>query len=105
MTVQTTTHTTQKKSSDEDSPRYRWEVFGRCLIAVFGGYVFTMAFSIFLTQVLPIAKSSAVMTANLLSFAIYTVAIIWVFSVKEFRQLWWGLLASAVFLLLVLLFI
>lgn len=96
---------THKKSADEDSIRYRWEVFGRCLIAVLGGYFFTMAFSIFLTQVLPIAKSSAVMTANLLSFAIYTVAIIWVFSVKEFRQLWWGLLGSLVFFALVLFFI
>lgn len=96
---------TNKKSSEENLTRYRWEVFGRCLIAVFGGYAFTLALSIFLTQVLPLAKSSAVMTANLLSFAIYTVAIIWVFSVKEFRQLWWGLLASSAFLALVLLFV
>ncbi len=96
---------TNKKSSDEDLTRYRWEVFGRCLIAIFGGYVFTIALSIFLTQVLPVAKSSAVMTANLLSFAIYTIAIIWVFSVKEFRQLWWGLAGSAIFLALVLLFL
>ncbi len=96
---------TNKKSSEENITRYRWEVFGRCLIAVFGGYAFTLALSIFLTQVLPVTKSSAVMTANLLSFAIYTVAIIWVFSVKEFRQLWWGLLVSAVFFALVLLFV
>ena len=96
---------TNKKSSEEDLTRYRWEVLGRCLIAVFGGYVFTIAISIFLTQVLPIAKSSAVMAANLLSFAIYTGAIIWVFSVKEFRQLWWGLAGSAIFFALVLLFI
>lgn len=94
-----------KKSSEEDLTRYRWEVFGRCLIAVVGGYVFTIALSIFLTQVLPIAKSSAVMTANLLSFAIYTTAIIWVFSVKEFRQLWWSVAGSAIFFAFVLLFL
>lgn len=96
---------TNKKASDENLTRYRWEVFGRCLIAVVGGYVFTLALSIFLTQVLPVAKSSAVMTANLLSFAIYTLAIIWVFAVKEFRQLWWGLAGSAIFFAVVLLFL
>ncbi|PUA29567.1 MAG: hypothetical protein B0W54_03005 [Cellvibrio sp. 79] len=96
---------TNKKSSEEDLTRYRWEVFGRCLIAVVGGYAFTIALRIFLTQALPIAKSSAVMTANLLSFAIYTIAIIWVFSVKAFRQLWWGLAGSTIFLVFVLLFL
>ena len=96
---------TNKKSSEDDLTRYRWEVFGRCLIAVFGGYIFTIALSIFLTQVLPIAKSSAVMTANLLSFAIYSTVIIWVFSIKEFRQLWWGLAGSAIFFAFVLLFL
>lgn len=96
---------TNKKSSEEDVARYRWEVAGRCLIAVFGGYLFTIALSIFLTQVLPIAKSSAVMTANLLSFAIYTIAIIWVFSVKEFRHLWWGLTGSAIFFAFILLLV
>jgi hypothetical protein len=94
-----------KKSSGENLTRYRWEVFGRCLIAVFGSYAFTIALGIFLTRALPLTKSSAVMTANLLSFAIYTGAIIWVFSVKEFRQLWWGLAASAVFFALVLLLV
>ncbi len=96
---------TNKKSSEENLTRYRWEVAGRCLIAVLGGYLFTIALSIFLTQVLPITKSSAVMTANLLSFAIYTIAIIWVFSVKEFRQLWWGVAGSVVFFGFILLLI
>lgn len=96
---------TNKKSSAQELTRYRWEVFGRCLIAVIGGYLFTIALSIFLTQVLPLTKSSAVMTANLLSFAIYTVAIIWVFSVREFRQLWWGLAGSGIFFVFLLLFL
>jgi len=83
-----------KKNSTQELRQYRWEVFGRILVAVLGGYGFTLLFGILLTYVLPISKSSAVMTASLLSFAIYTSVIIWVFSVKTLRHAAIGLVGS-----------
>jgi hypothetical protein len=81
---------------------YRWQVFGRVLIAVFGGYLFALAVGILLTQILPLQKSSLVMSSILASFALYATAIIWVFSVKRFRTLLIGLAGTLALLALAL---
>lgn len=82
------------KNSERELTIYRWEVLGRVLIAVFGGYIFSIGTALLLTHILPFDRSSLVMTADLLTFALYTTAIIWVFSVKRFRTLWLGLAGS-----------
>lgn len=94
-----------KKTSEHELRQYRWQVLGRVVLAVLGGYGFTLLFGILLTYTLPISKSSAVMTANLLSFAIYTGVIVWIFSAKNLRTIVLGLTSSIVVLgLLTLLF-
>lgn len=93
------------KNADQALALYRWQVFGRVLIAVFGGYVFAMAVGILLTQILPLPRSSLVMSAILASFALYAGAIIWVFSVKRFRTLWIGAAGALVLLALALILV
>jgi|GEM_PF-6599599 hypothetical protein len=93
------------RNSDRELTLYRWQVFGRVLIAVFGGYVFAVAAGILLTQILPLPRSSLVMTASLSSFALYGTAIIWVFSVKKFRTLLVGLSGALLLLALALILV
>lgn len=90
------------KNAEQELALYRWQVFGRVLIAVFGGYLFALAVGILLTQILPLQKSSLVMSSILASFALYATAIIWVFSVKRFRTLLIGLAGTLVLLALAL---
>ncbi|HEY0892055.1 MAG TPA: DUF3649 domain-containing protein [Cellvibrio sp.] len=90
-----------KESSGSELRRYRWQVFGRIVLATLGGYAFTLLLGILLTYSLPVSKSSAVMTANLLSFAIYTSVVIWVFSARSLRSIAINLGASIVLLGLV----
>lgn len=87
-----------KESSGNELRQYRLQVFGRIVLATFGGYAFTLLLGILLTYSLPISKSSAVMTANLLSFAIYTSVVIWVFSAKSLRSIAINLSTSIVLL-------
>lgn len=87
-----------KKTSEQELRQYRWQVFGRIIIAILGGYGFTLLFGILFTYVIPVSKSSAVMTASLLSFAIYTSVIIWVFAARNLRSVAIGL-GSALFVL------
>jgi hypothetical protein len=90
------------KNTGQEFALYRWQVFGRILIAVFGGYLFASAVGILLTQILPLPRSSLVMSSILASFALYATAIIWVFSVKHFRTLWIGVAGTLVLLALAL---
>ncbi|MET0356067.1 MAG: DUF3649 domain-containing protein [Cellvibrio sp.] len=84
------------KSTDPELNRYRWQVAIRIFLAVAGGYLVTNLLIILLSYVLPLSKSDAVVTASLMSFAIFSSWVVWVFSVKNLRQIWWGLLVSAV---------
>lgn len=79
------------KSSDKELFRYRIDVTLRILFAVIGGYALTSLAAIFLSYALPLSKSDAVVLASTLSFALYTGAIIWVFSVKSLRSAGLGL--------------
>jgi hypothetical protein len=90
------------KNAEQELAPYRWQVFGRVLIAVFGGYLFALAVGILLTQILPLPRSSLVMSSILASFALYATAIIWVFSVKRFRTLLIGVGGTLVLLALAL---
>ena len=92
-------------NSNREQVICRLEIIGRILIAIIGGYIFALGAGTFLTQVLPIAKSSAVMTAGLASFAFYATAIIWVFSVKHLRTLWFGLTGSVLLLCVALILV
>lgn len=78
--------------------RYRRKIALRVLAAVFGGYALANVVAIILSFLLPMSTSNAVMTSLLLSFAIYTAAVLWVFSVKSVHKAWLGLVVPSVVL-------
>lgn len=78
--------------------RYRWQIVSRILAATVGGYAVANISAILLSFILPMSRSEAVMTSLLLSFAIYTLAILWVFAVKSVLKAWLGLVIPSVLL-------
>ena len=75
----------------------------RTIAAVIGGYALTAAFTGFLAIALPLSRPEAVLSATQISFAVYAVVIIWVFSVDTAGRAWRGLLLStAVFVVAVI---
>lgn len=77
--------------------RHRLDVASRTLAGIGGGYALTAATTMFLGLTLPLSKGTAVMTATMLSFTIYTCAIIWAFSVRS-RRVWPGIVLPALVL-------
>ncbi|MEM1173718.1 MAG: iron transporter [Pseudomonadota bacterium] len=74
----------------------RWHIASRVFAAALPGYVLANSASIFLGLLLPVRKIESVATAALLSFAIYTAIIMWVFSVRRLSTVWYGLLGAVV---------
>ncbi len=74
---------------------YRLGVASRSVAAIVGGYVLAALVTMLLSVSLPVARSEAVMTATLLSFAIYTCAVMWVFATRSALRAWLGLLIPA----------
>lgn len=80
---------------------YRLHVASRVLAAV-ACYGLTSLISIVLALVWPIPQAQAVLSSIMVSFAIYALLIMWVFSMKSLRIVWLSIMnASAVFGLLV----
>ena len=74
---------------------YRLGVASRSVAAIVGGYVLAALVTMLLSVSLPMARSEAVMTATLLSFAVYTCAVMWVFATRSALRAWLGLLIPA----------
>lgn len=68
-----------------------WPIISRIAAALLGGYLFTYAFTAALARLLPMDKVDAMVTASLLSFLIYTLAITWVFACRNTRRAWAGM--------------
>lgn len=79
------------KNSYQELSHHRNHLGLRLLLAIGGGYLLTTLMGIFLSYSLEISDNNSIVAALLLSFAIFTTAIIWVFSVKSLRQAWLGL--------------
>ncbi|MET0355649.1 MAG: DUF3649 domain-containing protein [Cellvibrio sp.] len=86
---------TKRQTSKSSSTAYRREIATRFALAVIGGYALANISGIVLSYLLPMPKSDAVMTGILLSFAIYTCAVIWVFAVQSVRKAAVGLVAPS----------
>jgi hypothetical protein len=69
-------------------------VTSRVGAAAFGGYALTYACTAWLSVVLPLAKSEAVLTASMMSFLIYTAAILWAFAATTPMGAWLVLLIA-----------
>ncbi|ACJ30112.1 Conserved hypothetical protein [Shewanella piezotolerans WP3] len=80
----------------------KFNITSRALAAIFAGYLTAATGSALLAIVIPLAPVQSTLTAMMLSFSIYTAAIIWVFSVKSHLVAWRDLLSlSGVFYLLI----
>lgn len=71
--------------------RYRLGVASRAVAAIVLGYGLTAVVTALLALALPMARADAVITATLLSFAIYTCAVLWVFAARSATRAWLGL--------------
>ncbi len=72
-----------------------WQLVARIVAAVFGGYFLTLTSAMLLSQILDILgmdRINATITAMLLSFAIYTVIVIWFFAISSVKKVWLNLL-------------
>lgn len=87
-----------KKMHPDTHSSYRWQIAFRSFVAILGGYALANISAILLSYLLPMPKSDAVMTGILLSFAIYTGAIMWVFAVQSLHKAWLGLVAPSLLL-------
>ena len=71
--------------------RYRLGVASRAVAAIVGAYAMAAASTAVLSLALPMPRVDAVMTATLLSFAVYTCAVIWVFAARDALRAWLGI--------------
>lgn len=84
--------------------RYRLAVASRSLAAVIGGYGCAAAFAAALAVALPLARSEAVLWGTMLSFAVWSLAVIWAFAARSAGRAWLGILLPAAALGAVVLF-
>ncbi|MGK0474691.1 MAG: hypothetical protein ACJAYV_000336 [Oleispira sp.] len=69
-------------------------VLSRSLAAIIGGYMLSSLLAILISYLLPMPTSDSVLLSLQLSFLFYSIAIIWVFSVKTAGKAWLGLLMA-----------
>lgn len=77
---------------------YRLSVASRVVAAILGGYVLTALATFALAIFLPLSNAEASMTATLLSFLIYSCAVIGVFATRTAWRAWAGIVVPAVVL-------
>lgn len=70
---------------------YRLAVASRVIAAAFGGYALASAATVLLALVWPGSQTQGLLWATMLSFAIYSVAVIWVFMARTATRAWVGL--------------
>lgn len=75
---------------------YSCEIIHRLIAAIFGGYLLSNLNAILFSYLLPGSQASAVMAGMQLSFPIYAMVVIWVFSVTSVRLIWVGILVPIV---------
>lgn len=71
-----------------DIVKYRWMVFGRCFLAAVGGFSIA-SFSVPLIALSSEQKALATYTGLIISFIMWLLIIIYVFSVKSAIKAWW----------------
>lgn len=78
---------------------YRLTVLSRMLAAFVGGYglsaAFAAAFGLAAVRWLGMAKADAVSMSTMLSFIVFTVAVLWAFACASTRKAWVGIVLPA----------
>jgi hypothetical protein len=69
-------------------------VLSRSIAAIVGGYVLSNLLATLTSYLLPMSTADSVLLSLQLSFLFYSIAIIWVFSVKKVGKVWLGLLIA-----------
>lgn len=77
------------------SAAYRWSIVSRIAAATLGGYALTSAATVLLALAWPAPKAQAVLWATMLSFVIYTAAVIWAVYVRSATRAWVGMAGGA----------
>ena len=70
---------------------YRLAIVSRTTAAIIGGYSVAASATALLAVLLPLTRADAVITATLLSFIVYTCAVLWVFAARNTWQAWIGI--------------
>jgi len=73
------------------SRSYRWAVASRVVAAALGGYALSSAATVLLALLWPAPQAQALLWASMLSFAVYTGAVIWVFTTRSASRAWAGM--------------
>lgn len=78
--------------------RYRWAIASRALAAIFDGYavsaLFCAAAGLTLVQT-GSSRLDAVMTATMLAFVVYAIAVIYAFRARSASRVWVGMAVAA----------
>lgn len=80
----------------DPSFRYRFGIASRGIAAIVGGYGLAASATAWLALLLPLSRVDAVITATLLSFIVYTCAVLWVFAARNAWQAWLGIVVPTV---------
>jgi hypothetical protein len=75
---------------------YRLAIASRAVAAIVGGYALTAIATFALAIFLPMSKAEASLTATMLSFLIYTCAVVWVFATRTAWRAWAGILVPSI---------
>ncbi|MEL7046635.1 MAG: iron transporter [Pseudomonadota bacterium] len=73
-----------------------WHITSRVVAALIPGFVLTNTSGVFLALAMPGDVLHSVATATLLSFVIYCVIVMWVFSVERLKTVWLGMTGAIV---------
>ncbi|WP_143599072.1 DUF3649 domain-containing protein [Variovorax boronicumulans] len=81
-------------TSRQRTTRALVSLVSRIVAALCGGYALAALSSVSFVA-LPMSKSDAVLAGMMLSFSVYTGAVVWVFAVRSAVRAWVGLLVAA----------
>lgn len=88
--------TSKVKPKAEGLSKYRWMIFGRFVLAIFGGYAFSALLSMCIANAFPEMRASAVLSATMLAFVVHCAVFIWVFLVNSTLKAWLGVIIPCV---------
>jgi len=71
-----------------DGLRRNSAIISRIVAAALGGYLLTSAASVLIAFLLPMTHAHAVLTMLLMSFAIWSAVVIWVYATPSLKKIW-----------------
>ncbi|WP_341644795.1 iron transporter [Thauera sp. SDU_THAU2] len=80
------------------TPAYRWSVASRVAAAALGGYALTSAATVLMSLLWPAPRAQGVLWATMISFTVYTVAVIWAVHTRSAARAWTGMVVGTLLL-------